>query len=750
MKAFHPARFRFPSLMAIAAVTAMLGLAGCGGNGGDGSLSSMDTLAKDSAATGGPSTGGTSTSGAISAVPSGNSGSSVISLPPPSPVTGSSTLRLTSSTTGTGLPFSAGYAFRRGDIPSGKYITANNGNLRGFQAVVKNRWHDGSVKFAVLSGLIDLQANSEQTLTIGWTDAAPSGATQGLASLKATGISTSISFGSYGTASWSGNDWDSPFLSPVSGSEMSSWVYRKPIGLDQHLVAWLEVRLYRGGAVEIVPWIENGYLLRPSPGERSGAVVFSVNGATRFSDSITLYNHTRAVLASGQVLSHWLNGEPGITFRHDTGYLQLTGLVPAYRGVTTASSSAMNSLATTYTPLAQANYPNTMGAAGYDPSIGPLPEWDVVYLTSGGDERAWRAIQVNGYAAGRYGIHFRDESTNRAPLLSTYPNLVLDSTSGVGGTGASTQNQYTPAASGGTNANFATTHMPSIGFLAYLVTGRWYFLDEMQLLASILLLKQTDRVREYSRGIIQTAAGANTVRGTAWTVRALTHAASMTPDDDTAAKNQLIGVIENNVDWYHARYVAIPSNPLGVVEPYGGDFTPGDNKLEAAIWQDDFLTWAFANIKPHEVVGDATGTRLTAFLEWKFRSIIGRLGANQSGNWSYRNAAIYYAPIAPSETLDWANGTGPWYTDWGQAYAAANLGYDAGNSLLGAYITGTGLATSYWGNLQPAIAYAVEFGASGALEAYNRMVGADNWQTAATYFNTESPVWSVRPRNLDY
>ena len=49
-----------------------------------------------------------------------------------------------------------------------------------------------------------------------------------------------------------------------------------------------------------------------------------------------------------------------------------------------------------------------------------------------------------------------------------------------------------------------------------------------------------------------------------------------------------------------------------------------------------------------------------------------------------------------------------------------------------------------------AISYAVEHGAAGALDAYNRMVGAPNWSSAATYFNTDTPVWSVRPRNVAY
>lgn len=743
MKAHRLARLGLGHFLALTAIATTLALSACGGSGGDPALAAE-------AKTSGSATdviGGSTTS----AVPSGNSGSTVLSLPPPSPVTGSSTLRLTSNSTGSGLPFSAGYAFRQGDIPEGKYITASNANLRGFQANVKNRWHDGSVKFAVLSGLIDLQANTEQTVTVGWTESAPSSSALTTTDLKATGISASISYGSYGTASWSGDAWGTPFLAPVAGAEMSSWVYRQAIGSDQHLVAWMEVRLYRGGAVEIVPWIENGYLMRASPGERSGAATFSINGVARFSGPLTLYNHTRAVLASGQVLSHWLNGDPGITYKHDMGYLQLTGLVPAYRGVTSASASAMKRLVTSYTPLAQANYPSAMGTAGFHPSIGPLPEWDVVYMTSDGSPNAWRSVQVNGYAAGRYGYHFRDETTNRAPRFSSYPNLVLGSGSGIPGIGSTSKEQYTPAASGGTPPEFTNSHMPAIGLMAYLLTGRWYFMDEMQLLSSAMYLKQWDTTRHFSQGVINSSSGSNTTRGAAWTLRALADIATMTPDDDEPLKGEYVASVNSNIDWAYGRYVAQANNPLGLMVPYA-DYSPGDGKTDSAIWMEDFLTWSYGNIKSVQAYAPLYREKLDQLLAWKYRSIVGRLGPNQPGYWSYRKAADYVVPYAPAElnVTDWAGGAGPWYSNWGESYLAAGYSYSEGTSLLSSYIDADGLATSYWGNLQPAIAYAVEHWAAGAKEAYDRMVGAPNWQSAATYFNTDTPVWSARPRNVAY
>lgn len=731
-------RFAASAWLRIITTGLLLAIGGCGGGGGAASPDGTTGLPKA------PDAGSQASAGGSSYTPSVPA-----DRPPPSPVAGSANLRLVSAAGGSGLPFTVGYAFRQGDIPGGRFITAGGSNVRGFQASVKNRWRDGSVKFAVLSGLIDMPANSEQTLTIGWTDSSPSSSPLTLADLKATGVSASISYGAYGTATWSGAAWDTPFLQWISGAEMSSWIYRQPIGTDQHLVAWIEVRMYRGGAVELVPWIENGYLLRAAPGERSGTAVFSLNGSARFSRDITLYNHTRAVLGEGQALSYWLGADPKVSFRHDMGYLQLTGLVPAYRGVTAANARVFDRIAVSYTPLGQHEYPNGMGSGGFHPSIGPLPEWDVVYMTSDGDRRAWLAVQINAYAAGRYGYHFRDESTNRAPRLSSYPNLVLGSGAGISSGGASSKSQYTPAPTGGTPPAFASSHMPAIGYMAYLVTGRWYFLDEMQLLSSAMFLKQTDTSRNFSDGLILSFVGANTTRGAAWALRALADCAAVTPDDDQPMKSELVGSLERNIDWHYSRYVGQPSNPLGLAQPYS-DYTPGDGKIDSASWMEDFLTWSFGNMKSVQAHSAAYDGKLDQFLAWKFRSIVGRLGANEAGNWSYRRAAPYTVPYAPSESVDWAGGTGPWYANWGAAYAAAGLAYEAGTTLLDSYIDGDGLSTAYWGNLQPALAYAVEFGAAGALEGYDRMVTAPNWPSAAKWFDSDTPVWSVRPRNVAY
>lgn len=635
-------------------------------------------------------------------------------------------------------PFTLGYAFRQGDVARDQALVSNIARL---QVVPKNRWPDGSLKFAVISGQADLVGNTPLTVTL-TGGVASIGAALSLADLHASGVEASVDCGSFGSASWVGADWDNPLQTWISGPHMSSWVYRKPIGADAHLVAWLEVRLYAGGAVEVLPWVENGYLRVAAPSNRSAEFAFVLGGVRRFSASIDLPNHCRTPLVAGSALSHWLGEDPQVTAMHDTAYLQSTALVPSYRANVPANSRAIASLTVTYSPLQLGNHSPVMGMAGYHGSIGLLPEWDVLYLTSV-SPKTYAGVIVNAYGAGRYGIHFRDESTQRPLEISKYPNLVVGSGSAISGSGASTSNTYTPAATGTAPATWATSHHPSLGFLAYLLTARWYFMEEVQFVATLNFLKTTDHGRLFGQGVFYSW-GANTTRGAAWAVRSLAQAACVTPDDDTRLRAEFLTSLQANVDWNHARYVAQPNNPFGWVEPYSDYTGVGDGIYFEGTWMQDFYTAAFGYAMAMKPALSAAGNqRLSEFFAWKARSIVGRLGGTDSSEYLYADAAPYTIAIAPTDKPDFVTGKGPWHSSWGAIYADTMKAPNPGNApgLRGAYFPE---ATSYWGNLQPAIAYAVQHQVPGAVQAYQRMTGAANWRQLELGFNA-SPVWSVRP-----
>ena len=524
---------------------------------------------------------------------------------------------------------------------------------------------------------------------------------------------------------------------------MSSWVFRKPVGGDAHLVAWLEVRLFLGGAVEVLPWVENGYLKVAGPTSKNAEYAFTLGGKERFRRSFDLPNHSRSVLVSGASFSHWLGADGQTIAVHDKAYLQASRLVPAYGATVPASSSALTHTVQTYTPLQQANYAPAMGMTGYANAIGLLPEWDVVYLTCNAPG-AFAGVIANAYSAGRYGIHFRDENTQRPIKFSSYPNLVIGGggSNGIADAGSSSTNNYTPVSQGTVPPTWDTPHHPSIGFMAYLLTGRFYFMEETQFSATINYLKNSDYQRKFSGGVFQTNVGANTTRGAAWAIRTLSQAACITPDDDPL-RADFVASVAANAEFYYATYIAQPNNPFGFVAPYS-NYTSGEGYYSEAAWMQDFFTAAIGyTIDLDPGIPAVSSSRLVAFFAWKAQSIIGRLGGTASTDYLYRHAAVYTVAVAPGENPNFINGTGPFYKNWGEIYAATMKTANPGTTgpLENGHFPDP---TSYWGNLQPAIAYAVQHQVEGAQAAYARMRGAPNWGNLTQAWG-EGPVWSVVP-----
>ncbi len=748
--------------------------------------------------------------------------------PPPAPPSGTpQPFTLTSAAGGTAIPVFLGYPVRHGDVPAGSGIvlTGTGANLR---ATIKSTFADGSASFAVISGTVDLTAGVPKVITVaagtpaGGAALAPSNLPSGI---RTTGIQIAAS--GIGSANWSGTDFDSPFLAWYATPESACWIYRKPVGSDPHLVAWLSVTLFAGGKVRVLPWVENGYLLVASPTNKAATFTFTLGGSERESLTFDLLNHQRAPLISGTKLDHWLDTPPDLVVAHDKAYLQATKLVPTYRATVDPSSAAVTSRPSTFAPLQQGDYPGGMGAAGYHGSIGMLPEWDVIYLTTTAASMH-AVVQRNAYSAGRYGIHFRDESTNRPLRFSQHPNLVVGGGNGISGTGASSTSTYTPNASGGTPPTYASTHHPSMGELAYMLTGDFYHLETMQFVATANYLKNGDLNRtgagNGSDGIFRSTAGANTTRGVGWAIRSLAQAAALTPDADPLAA-EFRASLGANAAWHHARYVAQPSNPQGWIEPYsdysapvvatteagststnivfpvgyvflsddyynagwelviGGEtrdivdyvgatrtaivspaFTVPtasqpfelrtDNLLVEATWMQDFVTAAFGYaLSMQPPLGSTNLQKLEDFFHWKAQSIVGRFGSPGRTEFLYRDAAQYSIPVAPDNFPDWNTGTGPWFGSWGELYDALAAGAVTNGTPLGAREAGDlrgtsganpGDPTGYWGNLMPALSYAVEHGVAGAYAAYLGLTQAGNWATLAAAFNS-APVWGVKP-----
>ena len=652
---------------------------------------------------------------------------------------------LVSTFTGTAVPYSLGQAFRPGDVKAGSSLTPSSGSL---QVTIKNRWPDGSAKFAVLAGRVDLTGGVPLRLALVASASAPANSALALSSLKAAAGTAVIDAGSFGRAQWATTAWDAPFAQWVSGPEMSCWLYRQPLGTDPHLVAWLEIRLYAGGAVEALPWIENGYLNVNSPVNKAATFSFTWGGSVRFSRAIDLPHHCRTPLLDGAALSHWLGADPAVTVRHDVVYLQATELTPSYHAKVAVTADVVKQLVATYSPLQQGNFDyagDSMASGGYASPIGLLPQHDVLYLSSDATS-AYAAVLRNGFSAGRYGLHYRDETTQRPLRFSKYPNLVLKGGSAIKDSGSSTINQFTPQCAGTPPVAWDPAHSPSVGYMAYLLTGRWFFMEQVQFAATLHYLWNTDTAvrRNFSQGLMRPVPGAVQTRSTAWTIRTLAQALTVTPDDDTDLRTEFTASVESNIRFFHATYVTQPNNPFGLLsnDDYGGA-----SFMRSSPWMNDFCVGAFGYALSMGLpVSASVSQKLTEFFAWLAGSAVGRLGP--AGSFWYINGAPYTLAYSPSKTPDFEGGKGPWYRDWRAVYDAT-YGFYAGQpwigstegTLAGEIVPG---ATAYWGNLQPAIAYAVRHGVPGAFDAYRRLQRAQNWPALVTAFN-QSPVWGVKP-----
>ncbi|WP_201496803.1 hypothetical protein [Rubrivivax sp. A210] len=648
---------------------------------------------------------------------------------------------LTSTSSGV-IPFAVGFAFKQGDVPAGQFAVCD---FPESQVTVKNTWPDGSVKFGVVAGRATMTAGVPLAVSLTPSASAPTGAALTTADLRATGVTAGISCLPIGAVTWSGADWDSPFQAWASGPQMSSWIYRKPVGSDAHLVAWLEVRLWLHGAVEVLPWVENGYLRVAGPSSKAATYAFSLGGTQRFSASFDLPSHSRTPLLGGTALSHWLGADPALNVRHDAGYLQSTRLVPKYGATVAATATAVASLPASFAPLQLGSFTLSMSDGGYQPSIGLLPEWDVLYLTTPRTAvGVYEGVIRNGYSAGRWGIHYRHETTNRPLRFSTNPNASVDSSS----TG-----DKPPAGTGTTVPHWDIPHHPSVGYMAYLVSGRWYHMETIQFAATFNYLGNVDggvsyARRNFSDGILAPETGANNVRGAAWALRTLLQALTATPDDDLPLRNEFIASTEANINFNYNKYVAQPNNPFGFIEPPGDTAygTPTDGKVTIAPWQHDFYTATTGYmLAANPPINAAVKTRLQAFFAWTAKCVVGRLGsAASAANWLYRDAAVYNMVVAQTDLPDWAAGTGPWPASWRAMYDATyttSPGAFTDGELRGGNLPAS---SSYWGNLQPAIAYAVEHEVSGAATAYARMASAGQFSVLKADMN-KNCVWSVVP-----
>lgn len=511
----------------------------------------------------------------------------------------------------TNIPFTFGQVFKPGQRKPGEGLAArlSNGDIIQLQVDDKATHADGSVRHAIISGILPtLFAKEERELAL-----VPAKAGTGRAvSAKVPEGKVEITIDGAKYAAFAG---------PLVGEWLSGPVVHEVTAalnlLDAkgtphpHLTIRAGLRAYSNGQQRLEVIVENTKTFEPGANNFKYDVAIQIGGKIVFEEKgLTHYHHARWRKV------FWLGAEPQIHVKHDVDYLITSKAVPNYDRSATPAEKNLSAVTARVTeantkPMAVGPIMKAMGTTGGRPDIGPMPSWYAMYLLSA-DARAREVMMAAAEGSGSWSVHYRDEETGypvrtdsaRTREVSTHMNLANKGPLPVprfAGNKSSLKTPYTND----------TAHQPALAYLPYLLTGEHYFLEELHFWATSNSLETDPGNRGYEKGLIHW----QQVRGQAWSLRTLGHAAYITPDDHLL-KAYFTTQLGNNIAFYHETYVVGNPNKIGVYDGSG----KGSFQISAsAPWQDDFFTWSFGHLV------ELGFKDALPILRWKAKYAVGRM-----------------------------------------------------------------------------------------------------------------------------
>lgn len=645
----------------------------------------------------------------------------------------------------TKVPLTFGQVFAPGDLPRGAGLAGKlaDGSTLPLQVDVKATHADGSVRHAVISALLPRLAKGQQA-GIALVRTASRGSDDDAGKPEAgAGATVAITLdGERYTASserllkdQKPQVWlDGPVVTEVQVAAP----LRNAKGEEHpHLAARFAIRSYPGAKrarVDVV--IENNWAYEPSPRNFTYDVEIEAGGETVYAKKdLTHLHHARwRTLA-------WSGGAPAVHLRHDTNYLIETRALPNYDRSVVVPDRALAALAAKWNgprsePMGVGAAAPAMPNTGGRNDIGLLPGWAAMYLLSM-DARAKEVTLGTADRAGSWSAHYRDKRTGLPVSLMDYPYMTLL------GNPSDTRNPKTgkqeafprcPRDACKTPYKVDSAHQPGFAYLPYLVTGDYYYLEELQFWAMWNVFAPNPGYRKNIQGLVS----AHQVRGQAWSLRTLGEAAYITPDRHPL-KNDFTTILKSNLAWYNDTYSNNPSaNGLGVI-----DNKPAviyKSKTAVAPWQDDFLTQAVGH------VAELGFKEAQPLLKWKAKFPIARM-VGEGACWV--DGANYTITVRDSPTA-------PTYDTMAKAYART-VGPElaalpcGGEELAAATKRKPGdmggyssTAMGFPSNMQPALAYAADVGGEAGRKAWERFMSRS---VKPDY--GPAPQFAIVPRTLD-
>ena len=537
------------------------------------------------------------------------------------------TIREVSGSSQTSRPITFGRPFKQGDIASYPRPRVNGIAASLWQADVKNRWDDGSVKFAIISFHSDLPASSTIAVDFENTSSAchlGSLATCQAAALDAAGMLAMRSSNWTATIEiTNGTTQTANARTMINAGHFSYWL-QGPVA-TQMVVEDLAGRTYEMGFASSILslhpkfWItaypnysagirqefllENGWTDRLLDQTYSLAIKNGTGGATTVYSRFSFTHPARARWHKGNEGSQiWDGTAPGaIEIDHNHSYIIDTKAIPNYNNEVVVDSTTQASLLSTYNSFASYKDLNTQitvggspkntnvvmawGATGGRPDIGFVYEHQLQILWNP-TSSLYQYFYDLGTAAAYPPIHFREHRTDNfycqygcTSTNATVPAYgkplwvesrrtlqIIQSQWASSGTVAAERLALAgTATTGGWSVDVA--HIPSIAYLPYLVSGSNFLYEEILFWANWAAMYNNPGSHYYGRNYewgIMGPAGGGQMRGQAWTLRLVAQAAFVALDDSPERESYRFVLRKNAEAWE------------GVAEVTAGNFPPSD------------------------------------------------------------------------------------------------------------------------------------------------------------------------------
>jgi hypothetical protein len=679
-------------------------------------------------------------------------------IAPNAPVT-SVTFTSTATTDQTNVPFTFGQPFKQGDLATTDSLTCVGMAL---QFEPKATHPDGSVRHAIISGVIpSLKAGQVMTMQlVRTTTPQPVAAPYSAALSKSFNASATILCGGVNYTA----DAAKALASTNAPADMKTWLSGSAC---QEIVFSLPFKDASGNGH---PTLTAQFAIRAYPAASAAKVDISIEHTKAYS-SIADVTYDVALLAGSSTFAKlaltqypltrwrktlWIGQQPQVHIGYNVPYLIASMQVPNYDqsvvmqpAVLAGYASELTTNAAKYEPMGFGGFTPDMGSTGGRPEIGIAPDTHAAWLLSQ-DKRAKDLMLARANAAGSWSAHYRDDSGGPAtgkPLdVIHFPYAGLYGTVNDCMNPATKQTEKLPTLTTTSPGHADNAHQGAFAYIPYLVTGDFYYLEELHFWANYCTLNFNPAYRSYEKGLINR----DQLRGQGWSMRTLGEAAFITPDTHPA-KSMFLQILDNNVNFYVAKYVDGNHNQLGILVDGDSIVYPmnGQSNVGIGPFQADF---GLQGIGHCAELGHAGAARLVL---WMAKFQIGRMITpgfcwTQATMYSLQvrdtSASPLYNDLATcfqksiSQTLYTAFLNSGCNTAGylAQLNSESSTKYQA-NEMVGYSSDSQG----YPANYQPALAMAVDSGYAGGAQAWTQFSSRAN---KPTY--TDSPQFAIVPRSL--